>query len=99
MKIGCPTEIKPQEFRVGLTPNAAQEAVAHGHEVVVQSGAGAGAGFEDADYSAAGATLLETAEEVFATADITPVLYFGFLASSLTFATVTYVALSKIKLI
>ena len=70
MKIGCPTEIKPQEFRVGLTPNAAQEAVAHGHEVVVQSGAGAGAGFEDADYIAAGATLLETAKEVFAAADM-----------------------------
>ena len=49
MKIGCPTEIKPQEFRVGLTPNAAQEAIAHGHEVIVQAGAGVGAGFEDAD--------------------------------------------------
>ena len=44
MKIGCPTEIKPQEFRVGLTPNAAQEAIAHGHEVIVQAGAGVGAG-------------------------------------------------------
>ena len=44
MKIGCPTEIKPQEFRVGLMPTAAQEAVANGHEVVVQSGAGAGNG-------------------------------------------------------
>ena len=70
MKIGCPTEIKPQEFRVGMTPNAAQEAIAHGHEVIVQAGAGTGAGFEDADYLAAGATILDTAEEIFATADM-----------------------------
>ncbi len=70
MKIGCPTEIKPQEFRGGMTPNAAQEAIAHGHEVIVQAGAGTGAGFEDADYLAAGATILDTAEEIFATADM-----------------------------
>ena len=59
MKIGCPTEIKPQEFRVGMTPDAVREAVNHGHEVVVQTGAGAGAGFGDGDYQAAGATLLD----------------------------------------
>ena len=70
MKIGCPTEIKPQEFRVGLTPNAAQEAIAHGHEVIVQAGAGVGAGFEDADYTAAGATIIDTAKEIFASADM-----------------------------
>lgn len=70
MKIGCPTEIKPQEFRVGMTPNAATEAVAHGHQVLIQSGAGVGSGFEDAAYVAAGATILDTAEEVFATADM-----------------------------
>lgn len=70
MKIGCPTEIKPQEFRVGLTPNAAQEAIAHRHEVFVQAGAGVGAGFEDADYTAAGARIIDTAEEIFATADM-----------------------------
>ncbi len=70
MKIGCPKEIKPQEFRVGLTPNAAQEAVANGHSVVVQTGAGVGAGFEDADYVAAGATIIDTAEEIFASADM-----------------------------
>ena len=58
MKIGCPTEIKPQEFRVGMTPNAALEAVAHGHDVIVQAGAGKGAGFEDADYVAAGAAII-----------------------------------------
>ncbi len=70
MKIGCPTEIKPQEFRVGLTPDAAREAVVHGHEVYVQTGAGMGAGFTDADYVAAGATLLDTAEDIFATAEM-----------------------------
>ena len=70
MKIGCPTEIKAQEFRVGMTPNAAQEAVAHGHEVLIQSGAGRGAGFDDADYMAAGARIVDTAAEVFASADM-----------------------------
>ncbi len=70
MRIGCPKEIKPQEFRVGMTPDAAREAVAHGHAVVVETGAGVGAGFADADYLAAGATVLTTAEEVFAAADM-----------------------------
>ncbi len=54
MKIGCPKEIKPQEFRVGLTPAAVREAVAHGHEVLIETGAGAGAGFPDDDYRDAG---------------------------------------------
>jgi alanine dehydrogenase len=70
MLIGCPTEIKPQEFRVGLTPNAAAEAVAHGHQVIVQAGAGVGAGFDDADYAAAGVEMVDTAAEVFARADM-----------------------------
>ncbi|HKL45962.1 MAG TPA: alanine dehydrogenase [Roseovarius sp.] len=70
MKIGCPTEIKPQEFRVGMTPNAAQEAVGHGHEVFIQAGAGMGAGFEDDAYVAAGARIIDTAEEIFATCDM-----------------------------
>ena len=70
MKIGCPTEIKPQEYRVGVTPNAAGEAVARGHEVIIQSGAGLGAGFSDADYVAAGVHILDTAEEIFAIADM-----------------------------
>jgi alanine dehydrogenase len=70
MKIGCPKEIKPQEFRVGITPDAAREAIAHGHEVVVETNAGTGAGFTDADYQAAGARILDTADEVFAAADM-----------------------------
>jgi alanine dehydrogenase len=70
MKIGCPKEIKPQEFRVGMTPDAAREAIAHGHQVMVETNAGTGAGFADADYVAAGAQILGTAEEVFAKADM-----------------------------
>lgn len=70
MKIGCPREIKPQEFRVGMTPNAAREAVAHGHQVMIETGAGVGAGFTDADYIAAGAQIVGTAEEVFAGAEM-----------------------------
>ncbi len=70
MKIGCPKEVKPQEFRVGITPNAAQEAIAHGHQVVIETGAGVGAGFDDAAYETVGATIIDTAEEVFASADM-----------------------------
>ena len=70
MKIGCPKEIKPQEFRVGMTPNAAREAVNHGHTVLIETMAGVGAGFSDADYLAAGARIIATAEEVFASADM-----------------------------
>lgn len=70
MKIGCPKEIKAQEYRVGLTPIAAGEAIRHGHSVVVETQAGVGAGFPDEDYRAAGAEVLDTAEEVFASADM-----------------------------
>ena len=68
MKIGCPKEIKPQEFRVGMTPNAAGEAVAHGHQVFIETGAGIGAGFDDTSYEAAGATILPSAKDIFDTA-------------------------------
>ncbi len=70
MLIGCPKEIKNQEYRVGMTPAAAREAVARGHKVIVETKAGAGAGFPDADYTAAGATIVDTAAEIFATADM-----------------------------
>ncbi len=70
MKIGCPKEIKPQEFRVGMTPNAAREAVNAGHSVMVETNAGTGAGFTDADYVAAGAKIVGTASEIFAAADM-----------------------------
>ncbi|WP_333714907.1 alanine dehydrogenase [Yoonia sp.] len=70
MHIGCPKEIKPQEFRVGMTPNAAREAVHHGHKVTIETGAGAGAGFNDDDYIAAGAQIAESAADIFASADM-----------------------------
>lgn len=70
MRIGVPKEIKNHEYRVGLTPGAVREYVAHGHEVIVQSGAGAGIAADDAAYRAAGAGIVDTAEEVFATAQM-----------------------------
>ncbi|MCV2882853.1 alanine dehydrogenase [Actibacterium sp. XHP0104] len=70
MLIGCPKEIKPQEFRVGLTPYAVTEAVAHGHDVIIEKGAGLGSGFDDAAYVAAGAAIVDTADEVFARAEM-----------------------------
>ncbi|MDP3174048.1 MAG: alanine dehydrogenase [Phenylobacterium sp.] len=70
MRIGVPREIKPDEHRVGLTPTAAREYVVHGHQVVVETGAGADAGYPDEAYRRAGATLEASAEAVFATAGL-----------------------------
>lgn len=70
MHIGCPKEIKPQEFRVGITPNGAREAIAHGHTVTVETCAGIGAGFANSDYVDAGATIAPTAAGIFAIADM-----------------------------
>jgi len=70
MLIGVPKEIKNHEYRVGLTPASVREVVAHGHKVIVQAAAGAGIGASDADYTAAGAQVLATAEEVFARAEM-----------------------------
>jgi alanine dehydrogenase len=70
MLVGVPKEIKPSEFRVGLTPAAVGEYVAHGHKVLVETGAGAGIGASDADYVAAGAELADNAATVFARSDM-----------------------------
>ena len=70
MKIGVPKEIKTLEFRVGMTPAGVHEVVHDGHEVVVETNAGAGIGMTDADYEAAGATVVGSAEEVFKQADM-----------------------------
>ena len=59
MRIGVAKEIKPQEYRVALTPAGARELVLHGHEVVVESGAGLGSAFADADYAATGARVAD----------------------------------------
>ncbi|NBC34040.1 MAG: alanine dehydrogenase [Alphaproteobacteria bacterium] len=70
MIVGVPKEIKPQENRVGLIPPSVRELTGRGHGVVVESGAGAGIGLSDEDYRAAGATVVDTADEVFATAEM-----------------------------
>ena len=70
MKVGVPTEIKTDEYRVALTPSGVRELVEHGHEVVVQAGRGRGLGIADADYEAQGATILPDAEAVFGEADM-----------------------------
>jgi len=70
MRVGVPKEIKNHEYRVGLTPPSAAELVGAGHELIVETGAGSGIDFDDADYRAAGATIVATAAEVFAGADM-----------------------------
>jgi alanine dehydrogenase len=70
MRVGCPTEIKPQEFRVGLTPESAAELVRAGHEVILQSGAGLGIGADDQRYQRIGARIAPDAEAVFAEAEL-----------------------------
>jgi alanine dehydrogenase len=70
MLIGLPKEIKNHEYRVGLTPASVRELTSHGHQVLVQTGAGAGIGMSDEQYVAAGATLTPDAAEVFAKADM-----------------------------
>ncbi len=70
MRLGVPREIKDEEHRVGLTPASVREVVAHGHEVVVESGAGAGVGADDEAYRAAGAKLADGPADVFGQADL-----------------------------
>lgn len=70
MRIGVPKEIKNHEYRVGLVPAGVRELVAAGHEVLVQSTAGAGIGVDDADYEAAGARIVALASDVFTGADL-----------------------------
>ncbi len=70
MLIGVPKEIKTHEYRVGMTPASVREAVHHGHEVLVETGAGTGIGAMDEDYRAAGARIARDAREVFETAEM-----------------------------
>ena len=70
MRVGVPREIKPDEYRVGLPPTAVREYVSHGHEVLVEAGAGEGAGYSDAAYVKAGAKIVPDAEAVFAGAQM-----------------------------
>ncbi len=70
MRIGVPKEIKNHEYRVGLVPGSVRELVAAGHQVTVETLAGASIGFQDADYVRAGATVAATADEIFAAAEM-----------------------------
>lgn len=70
MKIGIPREVKDNENRVSVVPSGIEILMAHGHSVVVEQTAGVGTGIPDADYAAAGAIVVESAAEVWATADI-----------------------------
>ena len=70
MLVGCPKEIKPQEFRVGLTPNAVQEVILNGHAVLIETDAGAGSGFSDQLYKDAGAKIVQSAEEIFSQSEM-----------------------------
>ncbi|AOW95068.1 alanine dehydrogenase [Rhodococcus sp. WMMA185] len=70
MKIGIPREIKNHEYRVAITPAGVHELFEHGHEVFIESGAGAGSSFSDDDFKSAGAIMLSTADQVWETADL-----------------------------
>jgi len=70
MKIGIPKEIKVHEYRVGLTPEGVRELTAEGHEVLLETAAGLGAGFDDRTYADAGARILTRAAEVFEHAEL-----------------------------
>jgi alanine dehydrogenase len=70
VRIGVPTEIKADEYRVAVTPAGVRELTEHGHEVLVQAGAGEGSAISDADYEAQGATIVPAAAEVFGEAEM-----------------------------
>jgi alanine dehydrogenase len=70
MRIGCPKEVKEHEYRIGLIPAAAKAYVEAGHEVLVEKSAGAGSGITDAEYAAVGARILDSADEIWTSADM-----------------------------
>jgi len=70
MQVGVPKEIKNHEYRVALTPAGVHELVNRGHDVMIQASAGEGSGFSDQDYAQAGASIVQTAEEVWAKAEL-----------------------------
>ena len=70
MLVGVPKEIKNHEYRVGLTPGSVRELVKYGQQVVIETNAGAGIGMSDEEYRKAGASIVDTAEEIFASSDM-----------------------------
>jgi alanine dehydrogenase len=70
VKVGIPTEVKNNEFRVGITPVGVNELVAHGHEVLVEKGAGLGSSISDEEYTSVGARIVGSADDVWGEADM-----------------------------
>src|ERR1700753_1990500 len=70
MHVGIPTETKNNEFRVAITPSGVAELTRHGHEVVIQAGAGEGSAIPDSDFKAAAAQVIDTAEDLWSCADL-----------------------------
>ena len=70
MKVGVPTEIKDDEYRVAITPSGVRELTEHGHEVLIEAGAGDGSAIPDADYEAQGARIVPDADDVFGEAEM-----------------------------
>ncbi len=70
MLVGAPKEIKVEEYRVGLTPGSVRELVHHGHRVMIERSGGAGIGFDDEAYRVAGAEVIDSADEIFAKAEM-----------------------------
>ena len=70
MKIGVPKEIKPQEHRIGLTPESVKTLISEGHEVLVENNGGFEAGFDNEQYISIGAKIVSKAEDIFNDADI-----------------------------
>jgi alanine dehydrogenase len=70
MKVGIPCEVKNNEYRVAITPSGVHELVVHGHEVFIEKDAGVGSSIHNEDYTAAGAKILDTADDVWDTADL-----------------------------
>src|SRR3954452_23227603 len=70
MRVGVPKEVKNHEYRVAITPVGVHELVAHGHQVFVQQGAGAGSSIDDDEYIVAGATIVADADDTWGEADL-----------------------------
>ena len=70
MRVGIPKEVKNHEYRVAITPSGVHELARHGHEVVIEQGAGLGSSITDADYVSAGATIVESADDVWGGAEL-----------------------------
>ena len=101
MRVGVPSEVKQQEYRVAITPAGVQELVRHGHSVVVQAGAGRGSSLTDEEFEAAGASILPSAAEVWGAADMIVKVKeplpseYGFLREDLVLFTYLHLAASR----